>query len=49
MVATVATRDTADLYAYISGKLRRLEGVQHVETSPYIRRVKRLTYQPPIR
>ncbi|MEU8483970.1 AsnC family transcriptional regulator [Streptomyces sp. NPDC048641] len=49
LVATVATRDTADLYAYISGKLGRLEGVQHVETSPYIRRVKRLTYQPPIR
>ncbi|MFF1356763.1 Lrp/AsnC family transcriptional regulator [Streptomyces sp. NPDC058297] len=49
LVVTAVTRDTADLYAYISGKLGRLEGVQHVETSPFMRRVKQLTYQPPIR
>ncbi|MFF1392705.1 hypothetical protein ACFVZD_02655 [Streptomyces sp. NPDC058287] len=48
-VATVVTRDTADLYAYISGKLGRLEGVQHVETSPFLRKVKQLTYRPPVR
>ncbi|MEV6700857.1 Lrp/AsnC ligand binding domain-containing protein [Streptomyces sp. NPDC051453] len=49
LVATVVTRDTAALYAYISGRLGPLEGVQHVETSPFKRKVKRLTYQPPVR
>ncbi|MFI9773634.1 Lrp/AsnC family transcriptional regulator [Streptomyces sp. NPDC051956] len=49
LVVTVVTRDTADLYAYISGKLGRLEGVQHVETSPFMRKVKQLTYQSPVR
>jgi len=49
LVVTAVARDTADLYAYISGKLGRLEGVQHVETAPFMRRVKQLTYQPPIR
>ncbi|MFG2659765.1 hypothetical protein [Streptomyces sp. NPDC048425] len=48
-VVTVVTRDTADLYAYLSGKLGRLEGVQHVETSPFMRKVKQPTYQPPVR
>ncbi|MFB6851454.1 hypothetical protein ACFC18_01230 [Streptomyces sp. NPDC056121] len=43
------TRDTADLYAYISGKLGRLEGVRHAETSPFMRKDKQLTYQPPVR
>ncbi|MFI0235515.1 hypothetical protein [Streptomyces sp. NPDC016845] len=42
-------RDTAGLYAYVSGKLGRLEGVEHVETAPFSRRVKQLTYSPPIR
>ncbi|MCX4904102.1 Lrp/AsnC family transcriptional regulator [Streptomyces sp. NBC_00878] len=45
LVATVISRDTAALYAYVSGKLGRLEGVQLVETSPFLRRVKQLTYQ----
>ncbi|MEU8861920.1 Lrp/AsnC family transcriptional regulator [Streptomyces umbrinus] len=45
LVASVVARDTAALYAYVSGKLGRLEGVQHVETSPFLRRVKQLTYQ----
>ncbi|MEU5343534.1 Lrp/AsnC family transcriptional regulator [Streptomyces sp. NPDC020766] len=49
LVATVVARDTAELYAYVSGKLGRLEGVQHVETSPFLRRVKQLTYQLPLR
>ncbi|MFB7707717.1 Lrp/AsnC ligand binding domain-containing protein [Streptomyces sp. NPDC056105] len=49
LVATVVPRDTADPYAYISGKLGRLEGVQHVETSPFMRMVKQLTYRPPVR
>ncbi|MFF1258062.1 MULTISPECIES: hypothetical protein [unclassified Streptomyces] len=31
------------------GRLGRLEGVQHVEASPFMRKVKRLTYQPPVR
>ncbi|WP_275579235.1 Lrp/AsnC family transcriptional regulator [Streptomyces aureoverticillatus] len=45
LLATVVARDTAGLYAYISGKLGQLEGVQHVETTPFLRRVKQLTYR----
>ncbi len=37
---------TAALYAYLSGPLGRLDGVQHVETTPFLRRVKQLTYRP---
>ncbi|MFI2203274.1 Lrp/AsnC family transcriptional regulator [Streptomyces sp. NPDC020192] len=44
LIATALTRSTADLYAYLSGPLGRLEGVQHVETTPFLRRVKDLTY-----
>ncbi|MFE0107314.1 Lrp/AsnC family transcriptional regulator [Streptomyces sp. NPDC059009] len=44
MVSAIA-RDNAALYAYLSGKLGRLEGVQHVETAPFYRRVKQLTYR----
>ncbi|MEV0440283.1 Lrp/AsnC family transcriptional regulator [Streptomyces spectabilis] len=46
LVATVVTQDTAGLYAYLSGAIGSLEGVRHVETTPYLRRVKQLTYQP---
>ncbi len=49
IVATAVVRNTADLYAYLSGPLGRLEGVQHVESSVFLRRVKQLTYQRPIR
>ncbi|MET7454267.1 Lrp/AsnC family transcriptional regulator [Streptomyces sp. NPDC005574] len=49
IVATSVTRSTADLYAYLSGPLGRLEGVQDVEVSLLLRRVKQLTYQPPAR
>ncbi|MGW2824979.1 Lrp/AsnC family transcriptional regulator [Streptomyces sp. NPDC001443] len=49
IVATVLTRNTADLYAYLSGPLGRLEGVRHVETTPFLRRVKQLTYPLPSR
>ncbi|MEU5537150.1 Lrp/AsnC family transcriptional regulator [Streptomyces sp. NPDC020362] len=45
IVVTAVVRDTASLYAYLSGPLGRLEGVQHVETTPFLRRVKQLTYQ----
>lgn len=45
IVVTVVVRDTAGLYAYLSGPLGRLEGVQHVEATPLMRRVKQLTYQ----
>ncbi|GGX90836.1 Lrp/AsnC family transcriptional regulator [Streptomyces anandii] len=44
LMATAVTRGTADLYAYLSGPLGALEGVQHVEATPYLRRVKQLTY-----
>ncbi|MEV0219749.1 Lrp/AsnC family transcriptional regulator [Streptomyces sp. NPDC050704] len=49
LVATAVARDTAELYAYVSGKLGRLGGVEHVETAPFLRRVKQLTYQQPKR
>ncbi|MEU1411840.1 Lrp/AsnC family transcriptional regulator [Streptomyces sp. NPDC005731] len=45
IVATAVVRSTQELYAYLSGPLGRLEGVQHVETTPFLRRVKQLTYQ----
>ncbi|MET9085348.1 Lrp/AsnC ligand binding domain-containing protein [Streptomyces sp. NPDC004237] len=44
VVVTAVLRDTAHLYAYLSGPLGRLEGVQHVEAMPLLRRVKQLTY-----
>ncbi|CAL9288547.1 hypothetical protein SUDANB180_06121 [Streptomyces sp. enrichment culture] len=46
LVVTVVVRDTAALYAYISGPLGRLEGVRHVEVTPILRGVKQLTYRP---
>ncbi|MFG2574949.1 Lrp/AsnC family transcriptional regulator [Streptomyces sp. NPDC048481] len=49
IVATAVFRDTAGLYAYLSGPLGRLEGVQHVEASPLLRSVKQLTYRPTAR
>ncbi|MEU6391539.1 Lrp/AsnC family transcriptional regulator [Streptomyces sp. NPDC046939] len=49
IVVTAVARDTADLYAYVSGKLGHLEGVEHVETAPFSRRIKQLTYTPPTR
>ncbi|MDX3527169.1 AsnC family transcriptional regulator [Streptomyces sp. ID05-39B] len=49
IVVTTVVRDTAGLYAYLSGPLGRLEGVQHVEATPFLRRIKQLTYQPPAR
>ncbi|MET7652642.1 AsnC family transcriptional regulator [Streptomyces sp. NPDC005486] len=45
IVVTAVVRDTAGLYAYLSGPLGQLEGVQHVEATPFMRRVKQLTYQ----
>ncbi|MDX3260131.1 Lrp/AsnC family transcriptional regulator [Streptomyces sp. MI02-2A] len=49
IVATAVVRSTQELYAYLSGPLGWLEGVQHVETTPFLRRVKQLTYQRPSR
>ncbi|GKQ35232.1 Lrp/AsnC family transcriptional regulator [Streptomyces sp. A012304] len=49
IVVTAVARNTSGLYAYLSGPLGRLEGVQHVEATPYLRRVKQLTYQRPAR
>ncbi|MFE4965505.1 Lrp/AsnC family transcriptional regulator [Streptomyces sp. NPDC056660] len=45
IVVTVVLRNTAGLYAYLSGPLGRLEGVQHVDATPFLRSVKQLTYQ----
>ncbi|MFD5008905.1 Lrp/AsnC family transcriptional regulator [Streptomyces chartreusis] len=49
ILATAVVRNSADLYGYLSGPIGRLEGVQHVEASPFLRRVKQLTYQRPAR
>ncbi|MGW0905883.1 Lrp/AsnC family transcriptional regulator [Streptomyces sp. NPDC002853] len=46
IMATAVTRDIPALYAYLSQKLGQLDGVQHVETAPFMRRVKQLTYRP---
>ncbi|MEV0320894.1 Lrp/AsnC family transcriptional regulator [Streptomyces sp. NPDC050658] len=46
IMATAVARDIPSLYRYLSGKLGHLDGVQHVETAPFIRRVKQLTYRP---
>ncbi|GAA3074146.1 Lrp/AsnC family transcriptional regulator [Streptosporangium carneum] len=46
LMAVVVTRDTAHLYDYLSGGVGALDGVEHVETMPFLRRVKQLTYQP---
>ncbi len=49
IIATALAESTADLYAYLSGPLGRLEGVQHVETTVFLRRIKQLTYPAPMR
>ncbi|MFF1692504.1 Lrp/AsnC family transcriptional regulator [Streptomyces sp. NPDC058257] len=49
IMATAVTRDIPALYTYLSGKLGQLDGVQHVESAPFMRRVKQLTYRPHLR
>lgn len=49
IVVTAVVRDTAGLYAYMSGPLGKLEGVRHVEATPFLRRVKQITYRQTIR
>ncbi|MCM2412303.1 Lrp/AsnC family transcriptional regulator [Streptomyces sp. RKAG290] len=46
LMTVVVTRDTSHLYRYLSDRLGRLDGVEHVETMPFLRRVKQLTYRP---
>ncbi|WP_327358218.1 Lrp/AsnC family transcriptional regulator [Streptomyces sp. NBC_01304] len=45
LMAVVVTRDSAHLYEYLSERLGMLEGVEHVDTMPFLRRVKQLTYR----
>nr|WSY50332.1 Lrp/AsnC family transcriptional regulator [Streptomyces sp. NBC_00886] len=47
VVATAVVKNTAGLYDYLSGPLGHLDGVRHVEASPFLRRVKQLTYRTP--
>ncbi|MFD4510053.1 Lrp/AsnC family transcriptional regulator [Streptomyces sp. NPDC058457] len=47
LMVTVRARSTVGLYDYLSGPLGQLEGVQHVEATPFLRQVKQLTYQTP--
>ena len=49
LVATVLTRSTAELYAYLSGRLGTLDGVQHIETTAKLRRIKQLSLPAPTR
>ncbi|MEU1026715.1 AsnC family transcriptional regulator [Streptomyces sp. NPDC005900] len=49
LMASVLTRDTAELYRYVSGRLGPLDGVRHIETAPLLRRFKELTYPRPLR
>ncbi|WP_030791913.1 Lrp/AsnC family transcriptional regulator [Streptomyces sp. NRRL S-920] len=49
LMATVITRDTAELYTYLSGTLGPLDGVRHIESAPLLRRFKELTYPRPLR
>jgi DNA-binding Lrp family transcriptional regulator len=46
VVAFVVCRDHADLYDYLATRLGTTPGVQHVETAPVIRRVKRTSAAP---
>jgi DNA-binding Lrp family transcriptional regulator len=45
LVAVVICRDIARLYTYLSDTVGMLDGVQHIETSPTLRRVKQLIYE----
>lgn len=47
IVVTAVVKNTAGLYAYLSGPLGHLPGITHVEASPFLRRVKQLTYRTP--
>ncbi|MFC3574188.1 Lrp/AsnC family transcriptional regulator [Streptomyces yaanensis] len=49
ILVTAVFENTPALYAYLSGRLGHLDGVQHVEATPFLRRVKQLTYQRPMR
>lgn len=44
LMAVTLTRDAAHLYRYLSDRLGLLDGVEHVESMPFLRRVKQLTY-----
>ncbi|MER7725448.1 Lrp/AsnC family transcriptional regulator [Streptomyces sp. NPDC096323] len=46
LMAMVVARDSAHLYRYLSERLGQLDGVEHVESMPFLRRVKQLTYRP---
>ncbi len=46
MVATVICRDPAAMYHYLTGPVAALDGVHQVETTPVIRQVKLLAYDP---
>ena len=49
IVVTAVVKDTAGLYAYLSGPLGRLDGVRHVEATPFLRRIKQITYRQTVR
>ncbi|MFG2624255.1 Lrp/AsnC family transcriptional regulator [Streptomyces sp. NPDC048473] len=46
LMAVTVTRNTAHLCRCLSDRFGMLDGVEHVETMPFLRRVKQLTYRP---
>lgn len=47
LVVSVLCRITGDRYTHLSEKVGALDGVQAVDTTPILRRVKALTYEHP--
>lgn len=45
LFAVILFRDPGELYHYLSEKIGALDGVQHVETAPVLRQIKRLAYE----
>ncbi|WP_329454721.1 Lrp/AsnC family transcriptional regulator [Streptomyces sp. NBC_01497] len=45
LTAVAICRGAAELYRYLNGAVGRLDGVQRVEVSPVLRRIKQLVYE----
>ncbi|MGQ4511436.1 AsnC family transcriptional regulator [Streptomyces sp. DW26H14] len=45
LTAVVICRGVAEVYRYLNDSVGRLDGVQRVEVSPVLRRIKQLTYE----
>lgn len=45
LVAVVLTRDSAELFRFLTREIGGLAGIRHFETSPVLRHIKQLTYE----